>query len=108
MKTITVTLTSKAASDLLAILQFQTRIHGPAKAQDIVKALTVEARVLGRQLHHRIGEELDGWEGPPAREVHKNICLHGDYEMHYEIVPAYEPDPTGIVVLRIWDTRQDR
>ncbi|MDR5784589.1 type II toxin-antitoxin system RelE/ParE family toxin [Caballeronia sp. LZ065] len=105
---ITVLFTSKSASDLLTIYQFEKKINGAKKAREIVKALNAEARSLSANLRHRIGEELDGWEGPPAREVHKDICLQGDYEIHYEIMPAYEPVPTSIVILRVWDTRQER
>lgn len=105
---IPVIFTSKAASDLLAIHEFEKLINGAPKAREIIKALSVEARSLGTTLRHRIGEELEGWEGPPAREVHKDICLGGSYELHYEIIPAYEPTPTSIAILRVWDTRQDR
>ncbi|WP_053570366.1 type II toxin-antitoxin system RelE/ParE family toxin [Caballeronia cordobensis] len=105
---IPVLFTSKSASDLLTIFEFEKKINGAKKGREIVKALNAEARSLGANLRHRIGEELDGWEGPPAREVHKDICLQGDYEIHYEIMPAYEPVPTSIVILRVWDTRQER
>jgi plasmid stabilization system protein ParE len=103
-----VVFTSKAASDLLTIYEFEKMLNGATKARETVKALNGEAKSLGVQLRHRIGEELDGWEGPPAREVHKDVCLHGDYEIHYEIIPAYEPSPASIAILRVWDTRQDR
>ncbi len=108
MRQVPVVFTSKVASDILAIFEFEKKINGVLKAREIVKALTAEGKSLGVALRHRIGEELDGWEGPPAREIHKDVCLHGDYEIHYEIVPAYEPIPTGIAILRVWDTRQDR
>lgn len=103
-----VVFTSKAGSDLQNIFEFEKMINGAPKAREIAKALTAEAKGLGIQLRHRIGEELDGWEGPPAREVHKDICLGGEYEIHYEIIPPYEPNPTSIAILRVWDTRQDR
>jgi plasmid stabilization system protein ParE len=99
---------SKAASDLLTIFEFEKKINGAIKAREIVKALNAEGKSLGANLRHRIGEELEGWEGPPAREVHKDVCLHGDYEIHYEVIPAYEPTPSSVVILRVWDTRQDR
>jgi hypothetical protein len=78
-----------------------------SKARQVVKDLPMQVRKLGVENRHRIGEELDGWEGPPAREVHKDICLGGDYEIHYEIIPAYDI-PTLISVIRASDTRQDR
>lgn len=105
---IPVVFTSKAASDMQTIFEFEKMLNGAGKAREIVKALNEEAKSLGVRLRHRIGEELDGWEGPPAREVHKDICLHGDYEIRYELIPAYEPTPTSVVILRVWDTRQDR
>ncbi|WP_010098612.1 type II toxin-antitoxin system RelE/ParE family toxin [Burkholderia ubonensis] len=105
---IPVVFTSKAASDMLTIFEFEKKLNGATKAREIIKALNAEAKSLGVTLRHRIGEELDGWEGPPAREVHKDVCLHGDYEIHYELIPAYEPIPTSVAILRVWDTRQDR
>jgi len=105
---IPVIFTSKAASDMLTIFEFEKRINGAGKARDIVKALNAEGKSLGVHLRHRIGEELEGWDGPPAREIHKDVCMHGDYEIHYEIIPAYEPIPTSVVILGVWDTRQDR
>jgi hypothetical protein len=31
-----------------------------------------------------------------------------DFEMHYEVTPAYAETPTMIALLRVWDTRQER
>jgi plasmid stabilization system protein ParE len=100
--------TSKAMGDL-ANIAAHIKMHNDAvAARKIVKALLSEAEKLGEDHHHRLGEELDGYEGPPPREVHKWVCLQGRYELHYEVIPAYADLPTLIAMLRVWSTRQDR
>ena len=46
-----------------------------AETRRIVNALLDEAQRLGPNHFHRLGEELDGYDGPPAREVHRWVCL---------------------------------
>jgi plasmid stabilization system protein ParE len=105
---IEVILTSKAMSDLGIIASHVKRFNDAATARKIVAALLDEAEGLGQDHFHRLGEELDGYDGPPAREVHRWVCLAGRYELHYEVLPSYAEEPSTIAVLRIWDTRQDR
>jgi plasmid stabilization system protein ParE len=80
--------TSKAMSDLGVIVEHVKRFNDAATA--------------------RLGEDLDGYYGPPAREVHRWVCLAGRYELHYEVLPPYAEEPTTIAILPVWDTRQDR
>jgi plasmid stabilization system protein ParE len=103
-----VRVTSKAMSDLGNIADHVKKYNDAATARKVVKALLNEAGKLGLDHHHRLGEELDGFEGPPAREVHKWVCLNGEYEIHLEIIEAYAAKPTMIAILRVWDTQQDR
>jgi plasmid stabilization system protein ParE len=103
-----VELTNKAASDLAASRDFLKLLVSAEKAARVIKALLDTAKKLGAPGEHRIGEALDGYDGPPAREVHKNVVLGGAYEHYYEIVPPYAVKPERIVILRVWDTRQDR
>jgi hypothetical protein len=63
---------------MLAIFAFEQKFNGASKAQEIIKAQNAEGKSHCVTLRHRIGEALDGREGPPAREVHKDVCLHGD------------------------------
>ncbi len=100
--------TGKAMVDLANIAQHVKTFNDGGVARKVVKALLNEADKLGEDHHHRLGEELDGYEGPPPREVHKWVCLHGRYELHYEVTPAYADIPTMIALLRVWDTRQER
>ena len=103
-----VELTNRAASDLAGIREFLKSLTSAEKATRVIKALLDTAKKLGTPGEHRIGEALDGYDGPPAREVHKNVVLGGAYEHYYEIVPAYAAKPDRIVILRVWDTRKDR
>jgi plasmid stabilization system protein ParE len=103
-----VLLASKAMSDLGAIAAHVKKHNDAAAARKLVDALLNEAERLGDDHFHRIGEELDGYDGPPAREVHRWVCLAGRYELHYEVLPAYAEEPAAIAILRVWDTRQDR
>jgi plasmid stabilization system protein ParE len=100
--------TSKAMSDLAVIAQHINTSNDAAIARKTVNALLYEADRLGQDHFHRLGKELDGYDGPPAREVHRWIGLAGRYELHYEVLPPYVEEPTAIAILRIWDTRQDR
>ncbi|BBQ03767.1 hypothetical protein BSFA1_88950 (plasmid) [Burkholderia sp. SFA1] len=100
--------TTKAMSDLSVIAAHVKKYNDAATARKIVNALLDEAERLGQDYFHRIGEELDGYDGPPAREVHRWVCLAGRYEIHYEILPAYAEEITAVAILRVWDTRQDR
>jgi hypothetical protein len=100
--------TSKAMGDFANIAAHVKAYNDAVAARKIVKMLLDEAERLGEDRYHRLGEELDGYEGPPPREVHKWVCLHGRYELHYEVVPAYADVPTLIALLRVWDARQDR
>jgi plasmid stabilization system protein ParE len=101
-------LTSKAMSDLAQIADHVKLYNDVTAARKVIKALLAEAKTLGEDHHHRLGEELDGYDGPPPREVHKWVCLGGRYEILLEIKPAYAEPPAKIFVLRVWDTRQDR
>lgn len=103
-----VELTNRAASDIAAIRDFLKSLASAEKATRLTKALLDTAKKLGTSGEHRIGEALDGYDGPPAREVHKNVVLGGAYEHYYEIIPAYAVKPDRIAILRVWDTRQDR
>jgi plasmid stabilization system protein ParE len=103
-----VELTGKAMSDLAQIAEHIKFHNDVFAARTVVKALLAEAKKLGEDHYHRLGEELDGYDGPPPREVHKWVCLGGRYEIHLEIKPAYAEPPDTIFVLRVWDTRQDR
>jgi plasmid stabilization system protein ParE len=103
-----VELTNRAASDIAAIRDFLKLLVSAEKAARVIRALLDTAKKLGTPGEHRIGESLDGYDGPPAREVHKNVVLGGAYEHYYEIIPAYSAKPDRIVILRVWDTRQDR
>jgi plasmid stabilization system protein ParE len=103
-----VVLTGKAVADFEGIARHVTKYGNAVTARRIVKALLAEARRLGQDHFHRLGEEVDGHDGPPAREVHRWVCLAGRYELHYEVLPAYSDNPTSIAILRAWDTRQDR
>jgi plasmid stabilization system protein ParE len=100
--------TSKAISDLSVTAAHVKKYIDAATARKVVNALLDEAERLGQDHFHRIGEELDGYDGPPAREVHRWVCLAGRYELHYEVLPAYAEEPAAIAILRVWDTRQDR
>jgi plasmid stabilization system protein ParE len=100
--------TSKAMFDLSAIAAHVKKYNDAAIARKVVNALLDEVERLGQDHFHRIGEELDGYDGPPAREVHRWVCLAGRYELHYEVLPAYADEPIAIAILRVWDTRQDR
>lgn len=100
--------TGKAMSDLGVIATHVKKYNDAAMARRIVNALLDEAQRLGQNHFHRLGEELDGYDGPPAREVHRWVCLAGRYELYYEVLPAYAEEPTAIAILRVWDTRQDR
>jgi len=106
--TVPVELTSKAMSDVAQIADHVKLYNDATVARKVIKALLAEAKKLGEDHHHRLGEELDGYDGPPPREVHKWVCLGGRYEIHLEIKPAFADPPTTIFVLRVWDTRQDR
>jgi plasmid stabilization system protein ParE len=103
-----VVLTSKAMSDLEIIANHVRKFNDAIAARKVVGALLDEAERLGQDHFHRLGEELDGYDGPPAREVHRWVCLAGRYELHYEVVPPYAEEPAAVAVLRVWDTRQDR
>lgn len=100
--------TGKAMGDLAAIAAHVRTYNDAVAARKAVKSLLNEAERLGEDHHHRLGEELDGYDGPPPREVHKCVYLQGRYELHYEVIPAYADTPTLIALLRVWDTRQDR
>lgn len=106
--TVKVLPSSKALLDLALIAEHVKKFKDGTAARHIVNALLDEAERLGQDHFHRLGEELDGYDGPPAREVHRWVCLAGRYELHYEVIPAYSEEPTAIAVLRVWDTRQDR
>lgn len=95
----------EAMSDLAVIAKHIKKFNDAATARKVVNALLDEAERLGQDHFHRLGEELDGYDGPPAREVHRWVCLA---ELHYEVLPPYAEEPTTIAVLRVWDTRQDR
>jgi plasmid stabilization system protein ParE len=103
-----VELTNRAASDIAAIRDFLKLLTSAERTTLVIRALLGTAKKLGTPGEHRIGEALDGYDGPPAREVHKNVVLGGAYEHYYEIIPAYAAKPDRIVILRVWDTRQDR
>ena len=103
-----VVLTGNATSDLEGISRHDTKYNDAVTARRTIHALLAEARRIGQDRFHRLGEELDGYDGPPAREVHRWVCLAGRYELHYEVLPPYSEDPTTIAILRAWDTRQDR
>ena len=100
--------TTKAMSDLAVIAQHIKTYNDAPIARKTVNALLDEAERLGQDHFHRLGGELDGYDGPPAREVHRWVCLAGRYDLHYEVLPAYADEPTTIAILRLWDTRQDR
>ena len=100
--------TSKAMSDLRVIADHVRKFNDAATARNVVNALLDEAERLGQDHFHRLSEELDGYDGPPARKVHRWVCLAGRYELHYEVLPSYAEEPATIAVLRVWDTRQDR
>jgi len=106
--TVKVLPTSKAMSDMALIVEHVRKFNNGATARRIVNALFDEAERLGQDHFHRLGEELDGYDGPPAREVHRWVCLAGRHELHYEVLPAYAEEPSTIAILRVWDTRQDR
>jgi plasmid stabilization system protein ParE len=103
-----VELTNRAASDIAAIRDFLKLLTSAERTTLVIRALLGTAKKLGTPGEHRIGEALDGYDGPPAREVHKNVVLGGAYEHYYEIIPAYAAKADRIVILRVWDTRQDR
>lgn len=103
-----VELTNRAASDIAAIRDFLKLLTSAERTTLVIRALLGTAKKLSTPGEHRIGEALDGYDGPPAREVHKNVVLGGAYEHYYEIIPAYAAKPDRIVILRVWDTRQDR
>jgi plasmid stabilization system protein ParE len=58
--------TSKAMSDLSAIAAHVKKYNDAAIARTVVNALLDEAERLGQDHFHRIGEELDGYDGPPG------------------------------------------
>jgi plasmid stabilization system protein ParE len=97
-----------AVKDIAAIRAFVKAYNGPEKARQVIREILIEAMKLGNDNYHRLGEEIDGFDGPPAREVHKNIVLDGRFEHHYEVFPPFSEVPAQIVILRVWDTRQDR
>lgn len=105
---IQVVFTGKATADLDGIARHIAKYNDTVVARRLVSALVAQARRLGQDHFHRLGEELDGYDGPPAREVHRLVCLAGRYELHYEVLPPYSEDPTVIAILRAWDARQDR
>lgn len=103
--------TSKAMSDLAQIREHVKAYNDAATARKTVNALLDEAERLGQDHYHRLGEELDGYDETPAREVRRWVttgALAGRYEWHYEVLPAYADEPTTIALLRVWDTRMDR
>jgi hypothetical protein len=85
--TVPVELTGNAMSDLAQIADHVKLYSDVTVARKVVKALLAEAKKLGEDHRHRLGEELDGYDGPPPREVHKWVCLGGRYEIHLEINP---------------------
>ena len=97
--------TSKAMSDLGVIASHVKNFNDASTARKVVNALLDEAERLGQNHFHRLGEELDGYDGPPAREVHRRVCLAGRYELHYEVLPPYAEEPTTIAVLTEPKTR---
>lgn len=105
---------SKAQSDLLNIRDnIKRETKSAALAKETAKGLHDAAQALGDQgppARHWLGEEVEGFNDDPnkPREVRKNIVLDGRYEQRYEIVPAFSRNPERIIVLRMWDTRQDR
>jgi ParE toxin of type II toxin-antitoxin system, parDE len=100
--------TGQAMLDLAVIAEHVRKFNDAATARKVVNALLDEAERLGQDHFHRLGEELDGYDGAPAREVHRWVCLAGGYELHYEVLPPYAEEPTTIAVLRVWTLGKDR
>ncbi len=86
--------TSKALSDLVRLYDFLAPVNKRAAAT-VVQALTTAP--LRLKEHPYIGEKLEAFEPREVRRI-----LVGHYEMRYEI------HQSGIYMLRIWHTREDR
>lgn len=76
--------TSKAMSDLEVIAGHVRKFNDAATAGKVVNALLDESERLGQDHFHRLGEELDGYDGPQEREDRHWVCLAGRYDLHYE------------------------
>ncbi|TDG05541.1 type II toxin-antitoxin system RelE/ParE family toxin [Paraburkholderia guartelaensis] len=103
-----VILANKAMADLGAIWKGVNKYHDDASAYRTVNALLDEAERLGQESAQRPGDQLDGYDGPPAREVYRWVCLAGRYELHYEVLPAYAIQPATIAILRASHARKER
>lgn len=90
----TIKWTSKALSDLVRLYEFLAVKNKQAAAQTVQSLSAAPDRLLDQS---RIGEKLDEFDPREVRRI-----LVGRYEMRYEI------QDTGIIILRIWHTREDR
>lgn len=86
--------TRKGLSDLVRLHEFLTPVDRLAAAR-LVQTLT---NAVGRlETHPRMGEKLEQF-GP--REVRRLVI--GSYEVRYEL------QESGVLVLRLWHTRESR
>ena len=90
----TIRWTLAARQDLERVHAFLAPVN-PRRAVAIVKALINGVERLAE--FPRIGERLSRY---PRREVRRIFV--GDYELRYELKGS------GLLVLRIWHTREDR
>ncbi len=86
--------TSKARSDLVRLHEFLLPVN-PRAAARIVRQLVAGARRI--PAHPRLGLRLREFEPREVRRV-----LVGDYEVRYELAGK------DVIVIRIFDTREDR
>lgn len=86
--------TSKAHSDLVRLHEFLQPVN-PVAAARVVRQLVAGVKRI--PAHPRLGLRLPEFAPREVRRV-----LIGDYEIRYEIAGS------DVVVLRIFDTREDR
>ncbi|SPW34537.1 Plasmid stabilisation system protein [Edwardsiella tarda] len=86
--------TSKALSDLARLYEFLA-CSNKISAARVVQSLAQYPMTL--LTHPRIGEQLFQFEPREVRRI-----LVGEYEIRYEILDS------GIYILRLWHTRENR
>jgi plasmid stabilization system protein ParE len=86
--------TGKALSDLVRLHEFLAAVDRRSAARVIQALVAAPSRL--RQFP-RVGEKLDQFK---PREVRR--LLVREYEIRYEIVEH------GVIVLRVWHTREER
>jgi len=86
--------TSKAIEDLERLYEFLSPVDKQAAARTVQALTATPANLLA---HPRIGEKLEEFEPREVRRI-----LVGHYEMRYEIRDS------GLYVLRLWHTREQR